>query len=595
MESDDYEENSRGRQLGKRFSIHSCLVYDEMRRFGQLCDAVIKAERREFPIHRAIMSACSPYFRALFTNALDSVEKREVEIPGVSADIMQVIIDYAYTRRARIDGSNVEQLLPAADQLLVHGLVTGCCDFLAGQLEAENCIGILNFARAYFCHKLVKTAYRFLMHNFSEVLASSSEYNDLSVEGVCEILSSDDLNVKNEEMTIAALFRWIDCDPENRKCHIVPLLRTVRLGLLSTKFFVEKVKSHPYVKESVECKPLIIETLKFLYNLDINEDKALDITNSLAQPRVPHEVMFVIGGWSGGAPTNIVETYDTRADKWIICDSKDEVPRAYHGTVTIDLKIFVIGGFDGTQYFNSVRCFDPVAKTWSEAAPMNSKRCYVSTAVLGAYIYAMGGYDGHTRLNTAEHYFPGRNQWSLIAPMNQQRSDADATTLQGKIYICGGSNGQECLNTSEYYDPRTNQWTSITPMRNRRSGVGVIAYGDQIYALGGFNGIARMNTVERYNPLTDRWQTIQEMFDPRTNFGVEVIDDMIFTVGGFNAVTSISNVECFDKNSDEWFDAADMNIDRSGLSACVVNGLPNVQDYTFKETKNPGSKQTGKK
>ncbi|XP_060074906.1 uncharacterized protein LOC132554600 [Ylistrum balloti] len=591
MESDEYEENTRGRALGKRFSIHSCLVYDEMRRFGQLCDAVIKVEHREFPIHRAIMSACSPYFRALFTNSFDSVEKREVYIPGVSADIMQIIIDYAYTRHARIDETNVERLLPAADRLLVHGLVTGCCDFLAGELEAENCIGIYNFARAYFCHKLVKSAYRFLMHNFSNVLATNSEYYDLSVEEVCEILSSDDLNVKNEEMTFTALLRWIDHDPENRKCHIATLLRTVRLGLLSTQFFVEKVKSHPYVKENAECKPLVIETLKCLYALDMNEEKDLDITNPLTLPRVPHEVMFVVGGWSGGAPTNIMETYDTRADKWIMCDSTDEVPRAYHGTVTIDLKIYVIGGFDGTQYFNNVRCFDPVSKLWSEAAPMNSKRCYVSTAVLGVYIYAMGGYDGHVRLNTAEQYFPGRNQWSLIAPMNHQRSDASATTLHDKIYICGGSNGQECLNSAECYDPKTNQWTMITPMRNRRSGVGVIAYGDQIYALGGFNGIARMNTAERYNPTTARWQTIPEMFDPRTNFGVEVIDDMIFTIGGFNAVTSISNVECFDKSSEQWFDATEMNVDRSGLSACIVNGLPNVQDYTYKVTKPKESKQ----
>lgn len=589
MDYEDGGETSRGRQLGKRFSIHSCLVFDELRRFGQLCDAVITVEHQEFPIHRAIMSASSPYFRALFTNSLDSMEKREVEIHGVTADIMQIIIDYAYTRRARIDQTNVERLLPAADQFLVHGLVRGCCDFLVGELEAGNCIGIFNFARAYFCHNLERTAYRFMMHNFSEVLNHSAEYTDLCVADVCEILSSDDLNVKNEEMAFMALLRWVDFDAENRKCHIAALLRTVRLGLLSTQYFVEKVKSHPYVKSNDKCKPLIIETLKFLYDLDMDDDKDLDITNPLAKPRVPHEVMFVVGGWSDGSPTNVVETYDTRADKWIVCETVDEGARAYHGTVTINLKIYVIGGFDGIEYFNSVRCFDPVAKTWSETAPMNAKRCYVSTAVCGESIYAMGGYDGNVRLNTAEQYFPERNQWSLIAPMHQQRSDANSTTLHNKIYVCGGFNGQECLNSAEYYDPIFNQWTMITPMRNRRSGVGVIAYGDQVYALGGFNGIARMNTAERYNTETDRWQTIPELYNPRSNFAVEVIDDMIFVVGGFNGVATIFNVECFDRSTDEWFDATDMNMYRSALSACVVNGLPNVQDYTNKET---GNKQT---
>lgn len=49
-------------------------------------------------------------------------------------------------------------------------------------------------------------------------------------------------------------------------------------------------------------------------------------------------------------------------------------PRAYHGTATIGHAIYVIGGFDGVEYFNSVRCFNPIYKEWSEVAPMNAKR-----------------------------------------------------------------------------------------------------------------------------------------------------------------------------------------------------------------------------
>ena len=49
----------------------------------------------------------------------------------------------------------------------------------------------------------------------------------------------------------------------------------------------------------------------------------VDPTNPLARPRVPHELLFVVGGWSGGSPTNIVETYDTRADRWVVCETMD--------------------------------------------------------------------------------------------------------------------------------------------------------------------------------------------------------------------------------------------------------------------------------
>lgn len=51
---------------------------------------------------------------------------------------------------------------------------------------------------------------------------------------------------------------------------IVPLLKCVRLGLLTTNFFLEKVKSHPYIINNDLCKPLVIETLKYLYELDLD-------------------------------------------------------------------------------------------------------------------------------------------------------------------------------------------------------------------------------------------------------------------------------------------------------------------------------------
>ena len=228
-----------------------------------------------------------------------NTDRRQVVIPGVSAEIMGLIIDYAYTREAEVTPDNIECLLPAADQFHVLGLVKMCCEYLQSEMSSENCIGIRIFAKSYFCHSLERTAFRYLMQNISDVVTNSNEYLQLNVEEVEDILRSDDLNVKNEEMVFDAVLRWIDYDPEHRKCQIARLLKCIRLGLLTTQYFVEKVKVHPYVKDSEACKPIVIETLKFLYDLDMDDDKDLDLSNPLARPRVPHEVLFVVGGWSG--------------------------------------------------------------------------------------------------------------------------------------------------------------------------------------------------------------------------------------------------------------------------------------------------------
>ena len=74
--------------------------------------------------------------------------------------MMGLIVDYAYTRDAEVGADNVERLLPAADQFHVLGLVKRCCDFLAAGLDVDNCIGIRNFARTFFCSNLERIANR---------------------------------------------------------------------------------------------------------------------------------------------------------------------------------------------------------------------------------------------------------------------------------------------------------------------------------------------------------------------------------------------------------------------------------------------------
>ncbi|EEB15077.1 conserved hypothetical protein [Pediculus humanus corporis] len=576
---------SQAQHGGRCMSAQALNSLNDLRQKNLLCDATIRLEDGGvFHVHRAILSSCSTYFRALFTTTLHHKDKTDVLLPGVTSDTMSRLIDYAYLRTIELTPTNVYTLLVTADYLCVIGVLNLCCEYLKSILKPENCIGVMRFAREHFCTSLEKEAWMYIMRNFSQLMNKSQELLELPLEELKAMIGADELNVKGEEIVWETVLKWIEFDVDNRKPFIVELMRNIRLGLLETQFFLEKVKDHPYVAGNEACRPVIIETLRFLYDLEMITQKDGEVpTPEIARPRVPHEILFAIGGWSGGSPTNYIETYDTRADRWVRVEEVDPTgPRAYHGTAVVDFNIYVIGGFDGMDYFNSCRCFDAVKKTWHEVAPMNARRCYVSVAVLGTIIYAMGGYDGHHRQNTAEKYNYKYNQWSLIASMNVQRSDASATTLNNKIYITGGFNGQECMNSAEVYDPEVNQWTMITAMRSRRSGVSCITYHGCVYVIGGFNGISRMCSGEKYNPVTNAWSHIPDMYNPRSNFAIEVIDDMIFAIGGFNGVTTIFHVECYDEKTNEWYEATDMNIYRSALSACVIMGLPNVYDYIHK-------------
>ncbi|NXX13259.1 KLH10 protein, partial [Podargus strigoides] len=567
-----------GQSLQRDISALAWNIFNELRLEGQLCDVTIIAEGTKFRAHKIVLCTCSEYFRVLFTSSWNNADRRVYNIPGICSAIMQLIIEYAYTNTLPITADNAEDLLAAGDQFHITGIVRMCCEFFQSQLCLENCIGIWRITDYYCCPDLREAASLFILHHFEELAKVSAEFLELPVNELIHIIEKDELNTKEEAAVFEAILKWIAHAPRARRQHVAVLLSKVRLALLQVEYFMNNVKAHEYVKDNEECKALIIDTLTEMYSL-YKDGQPSAFTNPLSRPRLPYALLFAIGGWSGRGPTNTVETYDSRADQWLNVTNKQESPIAYHGTAYLKGFIYVIGGFDGLNYFSSSKRFDPLKKTWQEVAPMHWQRCYVSVAVLHGFIYVMGGFDGHARLSTAERYEPETNQWTLIAPMQERRSDASATTLQEKVYICGGFNGSECLTTAEVYDPTTNQWTAIAPMNSSRSGLGVAAYGNEVYVVGGFNGVSRLRSVEAYNPFSDTWRSVPSMFSQRSNFGIGVVDDLLLVVGGFDGFTTTFEVECYSATTNDWYDVQDMGINRSALSCCVVPALPNVRDY----------------
>ncbi|XP_060729379.1 kelch-like protein 10 [Tachysurus vachellii] len=546
---------------------------NEMRLDGSLCDAVLRVDEVDFKVHKNILSAYSPYFRALFTR-WNNLDQSVHNINGVSPEIMDLIIHYMYTQDIQVTTDEVETLLATANYLLIQDLVMSCCEFIQEHLNPDNCLRIWQYADTHSCYELRDQAYMYTLHHFEDVVFSQSgKFLELTVEQLSDILEKDELNIKEEKTAFQAVFLWIRYDPSERKQHIVNLLQKVRLALVTQEYFLENIKKNPVVSSVCECQPIIANAMKAMYISNTRH------SHLFTRPRLPYSILFAIG-FSEESSKNIVETYDSRLDSWMCISSREEQVRIYHGTVYFDGLVYVIGGSDLVEYFNTMCTFDPLDGTWNEAAPMHSRRGHVSVTVLDGFIYAMGGFDGTVSLNTAERYQPSTNQWSLIPSMHEQRSDASAATLNGKIYICGGFSENKHHFTAECFDPYSNQWTLIEPMHMPRSGLGVIALNNQLFAIGGFGGFSRMQSIEAFNPRTNSWRFLSPMLNPRSNFGIEVMDGHLYVIGGCNNKGTTSRCEYYDVYKDEWFHVQNLNISRSAVSCCVVSGLPNVTDYT---------------
>lgn len=253
------------------------------------------------------MSAISPYFKALFTTSLNGGKStNEIITENVPGEYIELILDYAYTGTCGVTSQNVEALLPIADQYGVLGVVQICCLFLSQELRIDNCLGIYQFSKVYSCQELAAESFKFILSQFKKIIRESPELYDLSFEDLNFFLSHDELNIRNEEVLLEAIQKWVEKNLEVRKHFLPQLLSCIRFGLTSISF-VESVKNIHYIGSDPKCLQVLEPAIDFL-----SSENELDLNDDLARPRTPFEILFAIGGWSAGSPTNFVETYDTR-------------------------------------------------------------------------------------------------------------------------------------------------------------------------------------------------------------------------------------------------------------------------------------------
>lgn len=69
-------------------------------------------------------------------------------------------------------------------------------------------------------------------------------------------------------------------------------------------------------------------------------------------------------------------------------------------------KIYIAGGFNGTQVLESAECYNPTTDEWTLIGRMNSPRSGVKMVAFRTHIYVIGGFNGSNRLSTGEQSIP---------------------------------------------------------------------------------------------------------------------------------------------------------------------------------------------
>ncbi|KAF3819196.1 hypothetical protein GH733_013346, partial [Mirounga leonina] len=406
-------------------------------------------------------------FTSAKANMLES-KSFEVELKDAEPDIIEQLVEFAYTARISVNSNNVQSLLDAANQYQIEPVKKMCVDFLKEQVDASNCLGISVLAECLDCPELKATADDFIHQHFTEVY-KTDEFLQLDVKRVTHLLNQDTLTVRAEDQVYDAAVRWLKYDEPNRQPFMVDIL------------------AKDYSWTDIRCP------------FEKRRDAACVFWDN---------VVYILGG-SQLFPIKRMDCYNVVKDSWY---SKlgPPTPRDSLAACAAEGKIYTSGGSEvGNSALYLFECYDTRTESWHTKPSMLTQRCSHGMVEANGLIYVCGGSLGNNVsgrvLNSCEVYDPATETWTELCPMIEARKNHGLVFVKDKIFAVGGQNGLGGLDNVEYYDIKLNEWKMVSPMPWKGVTVKCAAVGSIVYVLAGFQGVGRLGHILEYNTETDKW------------------------------------------------------------------------------------------
>jgi N-acetylneuraminic acid mutarotase len=288
-------------------------------------------------------------------------------------------------------------------------------------------------------------------------------------------------------------------------------------------------------------------------------------------------LLLLLALWTGGtAPLRAADPPGTWGNK-----APMPAPREDHGVVTIDGKLYAVGGTayqDAQIRRNEV--YDPATDHWTELAPMPSGTHHVALVTQNGKIYAFGGFTAAAHgapVDVAFEYDLKSDSWRTLPSLSGPRGSPAAVALGGKLHVVGGRGTDgRTVATHEVFDPASGKWSTAAPLGQARDHIALVVVDGKIHSIGG--RLASTNTNQTlhdvYDPATDSWSAAAAMPTPRSSTGFELYHGMILVVGGEGDATgpgsAFKDNEGYDLKTGQWIKLAPLPLGKHAFGAATI-------------------------
>ncbi|XP_071377995.1 kelch-like protein 32 isoform X6 [Centroberyx affinis] len=365
---------------------------NQQRKDGLLCDVTLVAGEQKFHAHKAVLAACSDYFRAMFSLCMVESEADEVTLQGVTSVGLKHALDFAYTGQILLEPAVIQDVLSAGSHLQLLELLSLCS------------------------HYLIQLVVRWLEHDcryqYTEDLLQHVRYGLMDVPTLHHLARSHPL--VQSSPTAAALVE------EALEYHHATFAQPLR--------------------QSARTRPRFQSLTLYIAGgrkREVSRVRELRYFNPAAQEHVR-----VAGGsnWSELAPMPAGRSHHCVAVMGnFLFVAGGEVEHATGRTCAV----------------RTACRYDPRGNRWTEIAPMKACREHFVLGALGQYLYAVGGRNELRQvLPSVERYCPKRNKWTFVQSFDRSLSCHAGCVADNLLWVSGGvTNTAQYQNRLMVYDP----------------------------------------------------------------------------------------------------------------------------------------------
>lgn len=487
-----------------------------------LCDVTVVAkEGNEFRAHRNVLSAASQVFEKVLQTEMKEKEERTVRFEEMSALILGKVLEFIYTGAVEIeDVQNAQDLIMAADYLLLVGLKTAAGRVMEREMTNSNCISTFYFAEKYRCEELQGKSRMFIYDNFVEV-AKSDEFLYLECEKVESWISDDQICIEDEDDVFAIIQKWIGDEDSDRKARFSELFAHLRLAYISREFLLDLMKDEQ-VKANPCCQKKVLDTLlsgedeviqsprrrmkthaivfrmgkfTFCYLPEVDVWKPLAVGPSKIKPNKRKLNITFLNQWYIVNSSNQTERYDPEFDSWSVLKDFE----LSNNQVVVGRQLYRICLQFDEDLGDDVMVDKYNMGSWknvhSSGTRASSNACIVA---VDNSIYVLGGGSYSSGSAKVDRFDTLQNKWEELADMKKGKRYPFGVASQGKIFVAENDYPTSC----EVYSIDTNEWQLIANLNIRSfwRSIMMVCVNGTLYAVNGQNCV-----VESYDPTMNQW------------------------------------------------------------------------------------------